>query len=348
MGSECAMCELHLASVAGEGAGAATHFVAFGIDLLSVVRRVVPDCCIVFTFHEFMTICAAEHMVRRTDHSLCNHASQVRCHQCFSDRSPKDFLLRKMWFMRHLAQVDCFACPSQSMIGHYANWGIARDKLFHVTNGQRSYATAPLRANVAGPRNLFGFFGQLNDNKGPHIVLRAVDLMRANGMTDSHVELNGDNQGFASPAVRAEIEQFLSAEQERPSAERLVTFNGSYHVDQLQQRMTRIDWCIVPSIWWEAFALVISEAWMFRKPVICSNVGAMVERVTDEVDSLLFEMADPRALAAVMHRPAPRTGCGNRCMTHCHNRRHARRWPTAICGCITTVERHKTRVPRAH
>jgi len=289
------------------------HFVAFGVDLLSVVRRILPDCRIVFTFHEFMAICAADgHMVRRTDHSLCDHASQVRCHQCFPDRSPEDFLLRKMWFMRHLAQVDCFACPSQFMIGHYANWGIARDKLFHVTNGQRSYATAPLHANVAGPKNRFGFFGQLNDNKGPHIVLRAVDLLRANGMTDFHVELNGDNQRFASPGVRAEIEQFQAAEQERPPAERLVTFNGSYDVDQLQQRMTRIDWCIVPSIWWEAFALVISEAWMFRKPVICSNVGAMAERVNDEVDSLLFEMADPRALAAVMHRACTEEGLWQR------------------------------------
>ena len=81
------------------------HFVAFGVDLLSVVRRILPDCRIVFTFHEFMAICAADgHMVRRTDHSLCDHASQVRCHQCFSDRSPKDFLLRKMWFMRWMAR----------------------------------------------------------------------------------------------------------------------------------------------------------------------------------------------------------------------------------------------------
>jgi glycosyltransferase involved in cell wall biosynthesis len=76
--------------------------------------------------------------------------------------------------------------------------------------------------------------------------------------------------------------------------------------------MTRIDRCIVPSIWWEAFALVISEAWMFRKPVICSNVGAMAERVNDEVDSLLFEMADPWALAAVMHRACTEDGLWQR------------------------------------
>jgi glycosyltransferase involved in cell wall biosynthesis len=270
---------------------------------------VLPACRIVFTFHEFMAICAANgHMVRRTDGSLCDHASQVRCHQCFPDRPPEDFLLRKMWFMCHLAQVDRFACPTGFMIEHYVDWGIARDKIFHVTNGHRSHITLPLRADGPGPKNHFGFFGQLHDTKGLHIVLRAVDLLRAEGMTDFHLEINGDNMRFASASVRGEIESFLATEQERPSSQRLVTYNGSYQVDQLQQRMSRIDWCIVPSIWWEAFALVISEAWMFGKPVICSNVGAMAERVSDGVDGLLFEMGDPRSLATVMQRACTEDG----------------------------------------
>ena len=295
------------------------HFLTFGIDLISVVRRVLPNCRIVFTFHEFMAICAANgHMVRRTDGSLCDHASQVRCHQCFPDRPPEDFLLRKMWTMRHLEQVDRFACPTRFMIEHYVKWGLARDKVFHVSNGQRSYATAPPRANGtaqlngAGPKVRFGFFGQLHDTKGLHIVLRAVDLLRAEDITDFHVEINGDNIRFASGPVRAEIEAFLAAEQQRSPSERLVTYNGSYHVDQLAQRMSRIDWCIVPSIWWEAFGLVISEAWMFGKPVICSNVGAMAERVNDGVDGLQFEMGDPRSLAAVMRRACAEDGLWQR------------------------------------
>ncbi len=105
-------------------------------------------------------------------------------------------------------------------------------------------------------------------------------------------EINGDNLRFATEPVRREIEVFLAAEQEHPPSERLATPNGSYHVNQLQQRMARVDWCIVPSLWWEAFGLVISEAWMFGKPVICSNVGAMAERVQDEIGGLLFEMGD--------------------------------------------------------
>ena len=48
------------------------HFLTYGIDLLTLTRRVLPNAKIVFTAHEFLTICAAEgHMVRRTDQSLC-------------------------------------------------------------------------------------------------------------------------------------------------------------------------------------------------------------------------------------------------------------------------------------
>lgn len=289
------------------------HFLTYGVDLISVVRRVLPACRIVFTFHEFMAICVANgHMIRRTDGSLCDHASQVRCHQCFPERGPEEFLLRKMWMSQHLAHVDRYACPSRFMVEHYVKWGIPRDKIFHVTNGQRSYATAPARDRGTTQRNRFGFFGQLHDSKGLHIVLRAVDMLRADDFTDFHVEINGDNLRFATEPARQEIETFLAAEQERAPSERLVTMNGSYHVDQLQQRMSRIDWCIVPSLWWEAFGLVISEAWMFGKPVICSNVGAMAERVQDEVGGLLFEMGDPVALAATMRRACTEEGLWQR------------------------------------
>ena len=84
--------------------------------------------------------------------------------------------------------------------------------------------------------------------------------------------------------------------------------NGSYHVDQLASRMSRIDWCIVPSVWWEIFGLVISEAWMFGRPVIASNVGGMKERIRDGVDGLHFNVGDARSLAETMRRAATEDG----------------------------------------
>jgi len=288
------------------------HFLTFGIDYLTLTRRVLPDAKIVFTAHEFLSICAADgHMVRRTDGSLCNRASAVRCHQCLPGNPPEHYFTREMWMKTHLAVVDVFTTPSRFMISHYAAWGLDETKFVHVTNGQLGrlrVAAAP----VPVQRNRFGFFGQLVDVKGLHVLLEAVTLLRAQGFTDFIVEINGDNIQFASAPRRAEIEAFFEAEAALPLAERNVVFNGSYHHDQLQARMARVDWVVVPSVWWEIFCLVVSEAWNFGRPVIASNVGGLAERITDDKNGLLFELGDARALAATMRRACKEEGLWDR------------------------------------
>lgn len=286
------------------------HFLTIGIDFLTLTRKVLPSSRIVFTFHEFLSICAADgQMLRRNDKSLCTRASSVRCSQCFPDISPEQFFIRELWMKSHLNCVDAFTTPSKFMIEHYTNWGLDGDKITHVVNGQPNYAKE--RAGLPKVRtvhNRFGFFGQMVDNKGIHIILKAVQYLRAEGFTDFRVEINGDNLKYASEARRREIEEFFEKEDALPFSERNVFLNGSYHTGELSARMARVDWCIVPSIWWEIFGLVISEAWMFGKPVIASNVGGPAERIKDEVDGLLFEVADPIALAETIKRACMEPG----------------------------------------
>jgi glycosyltransferase involved in cell wall biosynthesis len=285
------------------------HFLTLGVDLISVTRRAAPRARIVFTFHEFMAICAADgQMVRRTDKSLCEEASSVRCHQCFPELAPEFFFLREMWLKKHLDAVDAFTAPSRFMIDHYVKWGIDPARIHHVSNGQADHSAGSAPSSVRERRNRFGFFGQMVDNKGVHVILEAVEYLRAVGFTDFVVEINGDNLRYASEARRNEIEAFLERENQRPPHERNVVMNGSYHVSQLASRMARVDWCIVPSVWWESFGLVISEAWMFKRPVIASNVGGMKERISDGVDGLHFSVGDARALADIMRRACTEEG----------------------------------------
>jgi glycosyltransferase involved in cell wall biosynthesis len=217
-----------------------------------------------------------------------------------------------MWFKKHLSVVDAFTVPSRFMIQHYVSWGLDADKIHHVTNGQPDYSNGQIRMDGRTKRNRFGFFGQFVDNKGVWVLLQAVQQLRAEGFVDFTVELNGDNRQFASEARRAEIDAFLSKESELPIGERVVVFNGSYSVDQLAQRMARVDWCVVPSVWWEVFALVISEAWMFKRPVIASNVGGPAERISHEKDGLLFDIADAASLAQTIRRACTEEGLWER------------------------------------
>ncbi len=279
------------------------HFLLFGLDLLTLTRRTLPDARIIFTFHEFLAVCMANgQMVRRTDGSICNRATPIRCHQCFPEISPEYFFMREMWVKRHLDSVDLFTMPSRFMIDLYAKWGVDPDRLAHVTNGQGDGALKPMPSRPRARRNRFGFFGQMVDNKGVWVILEAVSLLRAEGFTDFVVELNGDNLQYASESRRTEIEDFLKAERARPIEDQILFHNGAYEVSQLSTLMGRVDWCVVPSVWREAFGLVVSEAWMHGRPVICSDVGGMAERVIDGENGLHFAVGDPRSLAEVIRR----------------------------------------------
>jgi len=286
------------------------HFLRFGIDFLTLTRRVLPAARIVFTAHDFHAICAAEGlMARLTDGSPCDRASPARCHQCLPERPPEHFFLRAHWMRAQLDSVDVFTTPSRFMIDRFADWGLPREKFVHVGNGVAAGrpGTAP-RAK----RNVFGFFGQMVDAKGLPVLLDAVELLRAEGFEDFAVEINGGNPEFASPALRERIDAFMAAEAARPAGRRRVVFNGGYHPEQIAARMARVDWCVVPSVWWEIFCLVISEAWMNGRPVIASDIGGPRERIRDGLDGLLFEMGDARALAAVMRRACEQEGLWDR------------------------------------
>ncbi len=289
------------------------HFMTFGVELLTLTRRVLPTCKIVFTLHEFLAMCTANgHMVRPLDGSLCDTATPVRCHQCFPDISPEMFFLRAAYMRAHLSAVDVFTTPSRFMQERFVRWGLPAEKLRQVPNGQDPPQGAGAAEKKRRQRNRFGFFGQLVDAKGVWLLLQAVDLLRADGFSAFTVEINGDNLRYASDARRAETERFIAAEVARPRSDRNVTFNGPYHRALIAGRMARVDWCVVPSVWWENSPVVIGEAWSFGRPVIAADVGGQAEMVTPERDGLLFAFADARSLADTLRRAATEAGLWDR------------------------------------
>ena len=76
------------------------HTLFLGLDMLRVTRRMLPEAPILYTLHEFMPICHRNGKMVRTDDvrgaggELCDHASPLRCHECFPNISAQSFLLR--------------------------------------------------------------------------------------------------------------------------------------------------------------------------------------------------------------------------------------------------------------
>jgi len=69
---------------------------------------------------------------------------------------------------------------------------------------------------------------------------------------------------------------------------------------------------VVPSIWWENSPLVIQEAFGHGRPVICSDIGGMAEKVSHDVNGLHFRAGDPARLADTMRQAATTPGLWER------------------------------------
>ncbi|MEP9353635.1 glycosyltransferase family 4 protein [Xanthobacter sp. KR7-65] len=260
------------------------HYAHMGLEMLREIRRTCPSARIVLTLHEFQAICHNNgQMVKRGSRELCFEETLQACNACFPEHSEEDFWLRKHFIQRHLDAVDRFVAPSEFLRQRYISWGLAPEKITMIENGQPAGPRLPPRALPAdGRRNRFAYFGQVTPFKGVDVLLTALTGLTRKQRKEIQVEIHGANLEIQEEGFRGRIEALR-----RPLMEEgVLHWPGAYHRDDLQRRMARIDWVVVPSVWWENSPVVIQEALRFGRPLLCSNIGGMAEHVRDGLDGL--------------------------------------------------------------
>jgi glycosyltransferase involved in cell wall biosynthesis len=203
--------------------------------------------------------------------------------------------MRKRFIQSHLDLVDLFVIGSEYARRRYIEWGIPEEKIVHEPYGHSELERMP-DARPRSRRSTFGFFGQFTPFKGADVLLKAMALL--GDEFDGQLRIHAANLDTCPPDFRDEIVTLLDWTRDH------VTLVGQYEHDELMGLMDRIDWVVVPSIWWETGPLTVGEAFQHGKPVICSDIGGMSENVTDGVNGLYFRRGDPQSLAEVMRRAA--------------------------------------------
>ena len=203
-----------------------------------------------------------------------------------------------------MEDVDHFIFPSEFLADRYVGWGLPADKCVVIPNGQRNLATGFDRSRHSTALNRFGFFGQFLDNKGIDVILEALlilareDRVPACGIV---IELNAANKHFASAAFTKKVAELWAELTALKKPIQIIDREG-YDREDLADRMASVDWVLVPSTWWEIFGLVVSEAWMFGRPVIASRIGGLAERVQPNMNGFTFPPRDARSLAELMQK----------------------------------------------
>jgi glycosyltransferase involved in cell wall biosynthesis len=241
--------------------------------------------------------------MRRTQakgEQLCLEASPRRCHECFPDISPQDFFLRKRFIQSHYSNVDLFLAPSHFLLERYVDWGIPRARIRFEDYGRLPVERFP-PSSEDRPRTRIGYIGQLNRFKGPDVLLSAMRMLGERGV-DIHLWLHGGNLERQTDEFQASFREMLAA------TEANVTFGGRYDHAALPRLLAEVDWVVVPSVWWENSPLVIQEAFLHGRPVICSDIGGMAEKVTHGVNGLHFRVGDPISLADTLQHAVTTPG----------------------------------------
>ncbi len=272
------------------------HYLHIGIEALRVVRNTCPDAKIILTLHEYLAICHNSGQMVKTNKKLCYKASPADCHECFPDQSPQNFFLRELYIKSFFQLVDQFIAPSQFLKNRYIAWGLDEAKISVLENGQMPVILERHEPamSVSQKQERFAYFGQITQFKGLDVLLEAIALIPKKVRKRMHLDIHGSGLEIQPEVFQTKIKNLIS------TLSSSVSYHGSYQPHELAILMKDVDWVVVPSSWWENSPLVIQEAFKHLKPVICSDIGGMAEKVQNGLNGLHFRASKATSLSQVL------------------------------------------------
>ncbi len=277
------------------------HFLNLGVNTLERLAA-ATDVPFVVTFHEFLAICNHHgQMVTRPGRRLCDMASPEACTACYPDRSRAQFAARTALIRQALLPAAAFVSPSRFLADRMVAWGLPAERFAVIENGLRHPALPSPPARVQGKPWVFGYFGQLTPFKGGDILLDVIDIMsrqEPSGQQRAPIQLRVHGTLIGQPQA------FVQRFEQVFASQGWARFLGPYDNADVGALMGACDYVLMPSTWWENSPVVIQEAFAAGRPVICTGIGGMAEKVPDRRAGLHFRRGDAADLARVMREAA--------------------------------------------
>jgi len=125
----------------------------------------------------------------------------------------------------------------------------------------------------------FGFIGNIAPNKGLEVLLKAYKKIK-----NKHTRLviaGSGNIGYV---------EYLKKNYSDDS----IIWLGWVNQDDF---FSKVDFTVVPSIWYEALGMIVVESFSYGIPVIGSRIGGIPEMVEENNNGILFEPGNYNELA---------------------------------------------------
>ena len=232
-------------------------------------------------------------MVKRANKRLCHKESPEECAACFPERTARVLLAAQALYPEALRGREPFRRAIRVSAPAVYRLGNSAAHITVIENGQPHFEDSRQMAGSRASHNRFGFFGQINEFKGVDILLQAMHIMKPEVRRSIQVEIHGANLELQEQSYQELIEKLRTP----LLVEGSLRWVGPYEPHELERRIAKVDWVVIPSIWWENSPMVIQEAFCARRPVVASGIGGMAEKVRHNIDGLHFEARSPLDLA---------------------------------------------------
>jgi len=147
------------------------------------------------------------------------------------------------------------------------------------------------RPNLQLKRPIFLYVGRITARKGIKTLLEAGAILKSQGYSDYSLLIvgKGDQQ--------EELENFIK---ER-NFEEQVTWGGWVEYGNLGAYFQQADVFVFPTFE-DVWGMVVPEAMVFGKPILCSNGAASCELIAEGENGYIFDPKAPQELASAMQR----------------------------------------------
>jgi glycosyltransferase involved in cell wall biosynthesis len=175
--------------------------------------------------------------------------------------------------------------PTDFVRDWYAGHGVTADRIVVLPPALED--PPDLERQQAPGKLRVGYIGGLSWQKGVHVLVEAL----ADLEDRAELWIAGDESADAAYASRL-----------RALATPAVRFLGRLDRAQVWRMLSQLDIVAVPTLWYETFSFIISEAFGMGLPVMASKLGPLADRVHDGVDGFLLPPGDVSAWRAALWR----------------------------------------------
>jgi glycosyltransferase involved in cell wall biosynthesis len=274
------------------------HLMGLPVALVDVLRR--RGIPYVITLWDFWWVCANAQLLTNYGQQVCDGPrAYLNCARCALARVDRPGLwpalpplagamaLRNRLLRRVMAGAGALIAPTPFVRRWYAAHGAPLDTLEVVEPGlEGTPEISSAEPRTEGPVR-FAYIGGLSWQKGLHVLLEAFRGV------DGAAELWIAGDESFDPAYVARL---------RAQAPPNVRFLGRLTREEVWRTLARVDVVTVPTLWYETFSFIISEAFMAGAPVVASGLGPLADRVRHGVDGVLVPPGDVPAWREALQR----------------------------------------------